>query len=595
MKWTSRSIIELAAVLVVTAVVAVLAVLQYRWTGTISQSDQQRLKVDLATSVQNFNQEFSYDFERLCEGFEVDAEAPASTIEPRLLHQYEDWVRSTAEPSLLMGVYVWRTDGTGAGRLESLDSDALKFHEEMWPARLAALREMLRQRYQQVSPMIGDRDALYYPWTFYEYEDVSALARPLFQVSASASLDAMEARPIGFVVVEFDRTFLEQQYLPEMVSRHFGALALENFGVTVRSAGAPYQPVYVSETAFPISGTSPDVKLDLFDSVAEEAQQRGHAPLQPSSQGQQWQLAVQHTAGSLEMGVADWRRRSLAVSFGLLGLLVGSTVLVVVVARRAERLAKMQMEFVAGVSHELCTPLAVINSAAENLADGVVDDPAQMRQYGGMIRDQGRRLERLVDEVLLFAAGKSEPPGFDLQPVEIGPLVERSLAMAAPMLHEAGFAVEREIGANLPLVVADLAAVGTCIENLVSNAMKYAGANRFIAIRTQAVEAAPRKEVEISVEDKGIGISPADAAHVFEPFYRVQAVRDGQIRGVGLGLYLVKRLMEGMGGRVSVSSVAGGGSRFSLYFSVAQGPVAQGATADDAAAEKLSQPHEGAA
>ena len=590
MKWTSRSIVELTAVLVVTAVVAVLAVLQYRWTGTISQANQQRLNVDLDTSVRNFNQEFSYDFERLCEGFEVDAEAPAATIETRLLHQYSDWIRSTAEPALLMGVYVWRTDGTGAGRLESLDSDSLKFPEAAWPVRLAPLREMLRQRYQQVSPMIGDREALYYPWTFYEYGDVSALARPLFQVSPSASIDAMEARPIGFVVVEFDRAFLEQQYLPEMVSRHFGALALENFGVTVRSASAPYRPVYVSETTFAISGTSPDAKLDLFDSVADQARQRGHAPLEPSSEGQGWQLAVQHPAGSLEIGVTEWRRRSLAVSFGLLGLLVGCTVLVVSVARRAERLAKMQMEFVAGVSHELCTPLAVINSAAENLADGVVDDPAQMRQYGGMIRDQGRRLERLVDEVLSFAAGQSERPGYDLRPVEIGSLVARTLVLAEPLLREAGFAVEREISPNLPVVAADPAAVGTCIENLINNAVKYAGANRWIAIRVQAAAQGARPEVEISVEDKGIGISPADAAHVFEPFYRVKSVRDGQIRGVGLGLYLVKRLMEGMGGRVSLSSVSGRGSRFSLYLPMAQGTVVEGS-----AAENLSHQHEGSA
>jgi signal transduction histidine kinase len=83
--------------------------------------------------------------------------------------------------------------------------------------------------------------------------------------------------------------------------------------------------------------------------------------------------------------------RSIQDEENLLGPLVGCTVLVVTVARRAERLAKMRLEFVVVASHELCTPMAVINSAAENLADGMVDDPAQMRQCSGMIRDQGRR------------------------------------------------------------------------------------------------------------------------------------------------------------------------------------------------------------
>jgi two-component system phosphate regulon sensor histidine kinase PhoR len=96
--------------------------------------------------------------------------------------------------------------------------------------------------------------------------------------------------------------------------------------------------------------------------------------------------------------------------------------------------------------------------------------------------------------------------------------------------------------------------------------------------------------VEVVVEDKGIGISASDAEHIFEPFYRVQAVRDRQIRGVGLGLYLVKRLMEGMGGRVSVRSVPGSGSAFSLYF-----PRAEGVAAEESVAEKLSQQHGGTA
>ena len=124
--------------------------------------------------------------------------------------------------------------------------------------------------------------------------------------------------------------------------------------------------------------------------------------MQASAAGEQWQLVAQHPAGSLEEAVASWRRRNLAISFGLLAVLAGTMVLLFSVARRAERLAKLQMEFVAGVSHELCTPLAVINSAAENIVDGVVEGQEQVREYGTMIREQGRRLERLVDEVLLF-------------------------------------------------------------------------------------------------------------------------------------------------------------------------------------------------
>jgi len=237
------------------------------------------------------------------------------------------------------------------------------------------------------------------------------------------------------------------------------------------------------------------------------------------------------------------------------------------VARRAERLARTQMEFVAGVSHELCTPLAVINSAAENLADGVVEDSGQIREYGGMIREQGQRLERLVNGVLSLAAGKFERGGYELRAVALGPIVAEGLRACEPMLRDAGFTVEKELAADLPAVMADASVVGTCLENLVSNAMKYAGAERWIAVHAR--RAAGAAEVELSVEDRGIGIAAEDLPHVFEPFFRVAAVREGQIRGVGLGLYLVKQMMEGMGGRVSVTSQAGRGSSFTLIFPAA--------------------------
>ena len=252
--------------------------------------------------------------------------------------------------------------------------------------------------------MIGDREALYYPWTFYEYA-VCRRWRDRFSSLSKRTLDAMEARPIGFVVVEFDRAFLEQQYLPEMVSRHFGALALENFGVTVRSAGLLMRRSTFRRRRFRFPGRPLDVKLDLFDSVADEARQRGHAPLQPSSEGQQWQWRCSirrvRSKWALRIGGGEaWR-----LALGCWGCWSACTVLVVSVARRAERLGE-DADGVCGRG----IARAVHAPGGDQFGGGEPGGwgggrPAQMRQYGGMIRDQGRRLERLVDEVLLFAAG----------------------------------------------------------------------------------------------------------------------------------------------------------------------------------------------
>jgi signal transduction histidine kinase len=247
--------------------------------------------------------------------------------------------------------------------------------------------------------------------------------------------------------------------------------------------------------------------------------------LQSANASGQWQLVVQHPAGSVEAAVAGLRRRNLAISFGLLAVLAATVVLIFSAARRAERLANLQMEFVTGVSHELCTPLAVINSAAENLVDGVVDGPQQMRSYGAMIQDQSRRLERLIDQVLLFSAQRAGRAKYELRPVEIAETVEQSLVLSEPMLRDAGFDVEKEIDADLPLVVADPAAVGKCMENLFSNAVKYARTNRWLAVRARVVQADTSAEVQITVEDKGTGISTADLPNIFEPFYRVQSAR----------------------------------------------------------------------
>ncbi len=567
MMWEKRFGVELVAVIVMIAVVSVLAVYQYRWTGEISRTEQARLRNSLATSVRNFDQEFSYDFQQLCESFELDPEAEPSVIESHVARQQASWTRTSTHAEFVGGLYIWKTNSSNAADLESFNPSDNRFHDVNWPSDLESLHRFLTERGESLSLAISDREAVYYPWTF--FGDAPALVRPIFQNAPRAHASGSGVHTIGILIVALNREYLDRVYLPDLVDRHFGASGQRSFVVSVRTAKAPYQTIYLSDANFPIVSSSTDAAVNLFDLVGEEARRRGHPPLQASAPGEQWQLVAQHPAGSLEEAVASWRRRNLAISLGLLAILAGSMALIFSGARRSKALAKMQMEFVAGVSHELCTPLAVINTAAENLADGIVENAEQMQEYGSLIRAQGRRLGRLVDEVLLFTAGRFGLSGYDLEPVEVAPIVTQSLTTLGTNLHDAGFTVSKEIDDKLPPIVADPSAVITCIENLVSNAVKYSNSSKWIAIRAYEASANSKPEVRIGVEDKGIGISSADLAHIFEPFYRVQSVRDNQIRGVGLGLYLVKRMMEDMGGRVSVTSELGRGTVVVLHFPVA--------------------------
>lgn len=568
MIWQKRFGTEMIAVIVMIAVVSVLAVYQYRWTDEISRTEQARLKSSLATSVRNFDQEFSYDVQHLCENFELGPETESSTTEAQLARQQANWMRTSAHAEFVRALYIWTNGSSGLSRLRVLNPDDTTFHDTSWAPELESLRSFLQGRKELFPASIEDRDAVYFPWIF--FQGATSLVRPIFEDTSPGRGAASGVHTSGILVVALNREYLERRYLPDLVERHFGAAGQRSFVLSVRTMQAPYQTIYLSEARAPIESSKADATINLFDLVGDEARRRGHPPLQASTPGEQWQLVARDPSGSLEEAVASWRRRNLRITLGLLAVLAVSVVLIFSGARRSRALARMQMEFVAGVSHELCTPLAVINTAAENLADGVVEDAQQMQEYGGLIRAHGRRLGRLVDEVLLFTAGRFGLSGYDVEAVEIAPIIDQSLASSEASLHDAGFTLIREIANGLPPVMADSSATITCIENLVSNAAKYSSSSKRIAIRAYEAPDKSNPEVLVAVEDHGIGISSADIAHIFEPFYRVQSVRDHQIRGVGLGLYLVKRMMKDMGGDVSVRSELGRGTEVVLHFPLAE-------------------------
>jgi signal transduction histidine kinase len=155
----------------------------------------------------------------------------------------------------------------------------------------------------------------------------------------------------------------------------------------------------------------------------------------------------------------------------------------------------------------------------------------------------------------------------------------------------AGFVLEQQIEPDLPLVSADILGVSQCLQNLIGNAVKYGGDNRRISLRafTALMEQGSRREVQISVVDRGIGIDSSELAHIFDPFYRSPRVHAAQIHGTGLGLSLAKRIAESMGGRLSVISELSVGSVFTLHLKIAKGEEMQMANAT-ATPSSSSQP-----
>jgi len=422
-------------------------------------------------------------------------------------------------------------------------------------------------------------------------------------------------------VVVLNSDYLKGELIPELARRYFAGGGTNDYNLAVVRRGEGGEVIYQTDARLPVSAFAhSDVQNSLFkirpeeidrlvltglptalspkpddvirdssgrvaisllqsdinikktiEGKPERIQIESAAPrhvLKRSEEGS-WQLLVKHRAGSLDAAVASVRRRNLGISFGILLLLGASVGFIVMSSRRAQRLATQQMEFVAGVSHELRTPLAVICSAAENLADGVpglIDSRDQIKRYGSLIRDEGRRLTGMVEQVLEFAGAQSGKKTYDLRPTDTGQVVEDALAACHLQLVEGAFEVEKKIPDGLPMINADAAALSRAIQNLLNNAMKYSGDSRWVGLDAKLGKTDRGDEVLIKISDHGLGIAPAELPHIFEPFYRGKEVVASQIHGNGLGLSLVRHIVDAHGGRMSVESKMGQGSSFTLSF-----------------------------
>ncbi len=237
---------------------------------------------------------------------------------------------------------------------------------------------------------------------------------------------------------------------------------------------------------------------------------------------------------------------------------------------RAERADQSRRELIVNVSHELRTPIASIRGHVESLLmpDGEQATEADRQTYLGIVARESERLSALVDDLLALARVDASELRLDVRPIAVGEVVEEVYQALAPLArNERQVALVREAPPNLPLSLADRDRLGQVLLNLARNAITYTPKGGIVSITATSADA---DHLALTVSDTGIGMAPDELERVFDRFYRTDASRTRTTGGSGLGLSIVRDLVQAMGGTVSATSAPGEGSQFHVLLRRAQ-------------------------
>jgi signal transduction histidine kinase len=579
--------LPLAIPVALVILLASLATLQYHWSGKVSALEKQRMQASLYGDGSRFSEDFDREVARAFIYFHPNPTVPASQPDQRIagiVREYGRWMTEAPYPRLVRDVYLVRT-AAGGPELAILRPEEQRFVPISWTPDLAeARRQVEAAAAGPAAHGIGIGTNV-----------MAGVPGLLIPVSFPAPPGARASGPAAgiYVLVRFDPRTIDQEILPALTQKYFTDTRGNEYVVAVREAQAPKRLLFVSDPKFPVSSLRDGdlhvgmLSLRPFDELRALSAEHGW-PVRPRRSERRseppglrmggappfeghhrgaWRLVIKHRDGSLEEAVAAIRRRNLAISLGILGLLGITSGMMFVTAQRAQRLAQQQIEFVAGVTHELHTPLTAIRSAGQNLADGVVADPAQVKRYGTLIESEGRRLSDMVGQALEFAGIQSGRRVYHPRPTGVEEVVGGALQDCRWLLQEKRIQVEREIEPGLPLVQVDATALRHAVANLIENAVKYGGRGAWIGVRVRRDLEGP---VEITVSDRGPGIRKEDLPHLFEPFFRGREGATAGVPGSGLGLSLVRHIAEAHGGRVTVAT-SPEGTAFTLRLPALEG------------------------
>jgi signal transduction histidine kinase len=532
--------------------------------------------------------------------------------EKEVATRYEQWKKTSRHAQLFSRIAIAESK-SGTVVLRSLDLQTAEFATQEWPAAWKTIKERLKlrstpepwQNRRPPGPASEGRSAPGLASEDNSLVNTLILELPVFEApppgASGAPPGPFGLREAAWLIFDLNLEYVREAILPELVQRHLGA----EYQVEVVTRTNPRSVIYQSDPdrkseivsgadasvsmfqlqpdrAFrrggpPValnrgSGAGPGRDLELWASPGVRDRGPGAGTPRPLTLGVatasgpdlgRWEMFVRHHAGSLEAVVSRTRRRNLAVAGLVLLLLLASVAALIRFTQRAQKFAELQMDFVAGVSHELRTPLTVIHTAAYNLQGKVAGNPGQVEQYGALIQRESWRLKELVEQVLRFAGTKAGGVIREPEPFSVETVIEETMESSKAALQEARCVVEKSVEPGLPLILGDATALKHALQNLLSNAAKYGtdGSN-WIGVFASKTGDERQTMVEIRVADRGPGIPADEQRHIFDPFIRGRRAMQNQVHGTGLGLTLVKNIVEAHGGSIRVKSEPTKGTEF---------------------------------
>lgn len=543
---------EWGFVALLAALCAGLTWLQYRWTGEISRAEAERLRSGVQDAAMAFAKSFDDTLTAYCSAL-VPAEGEVNVANRAGVHSqlFKKWQALHPLP-IFRRVAVITSSPGGATLLEQNLSDG-----SLSPAAWPAAWEQLRRHFVQGGrgPFMGGAGVQFEIPVFgggpREFDGPREFGDP------HEFGDPPEREWVAF---ELDTNYLQTVWLPELAVAHLNFSGKALSAAVIRTIATPPATIYAT------SATMDKSQKPVLARLNQRG--RGAAGARGPMAGEAWLLEVFPQPDALEKLVARSRRKNFAVALGLNGLIFAAGLALVQQTRRSRRLAEQQLHFVAGVSHELRTPLTVIRGAAHNLKRGVVTEREQVENYSGLIIEHVEQLGEMIEQVLALAGVQKKHSPTLRQTVALADVLREAVAATAHDTQAAHCEVSLELPPALPEMSGDVSALRRAFQNLIANAARHGGSGKWIGIIAVADEDSHPPMIEVQVADRGPGIPAHEQGDIFKPFFRGSHAHALQVRGSGLGLSLVKEIIEAHGGSISIHSANGHGATFTVRLPV---------------------------